>query len=167
MYKPFESMPDYARVWIYQANRTLSVDDVKALSAGLKEMCAQWAAHGTPLHTSCTILHDQFVVLAVDEAANGASGCSIDGSVRVLKTLQQSLGLDLFDRTTAAFELNGGIVLFPLTEIRNLLETKALSADTITFNNTLTTKGEWKTGWRIPIKDSWLARYLPKKAIAG
>src|SRR5436190_18120217 len=167
MYKPFESLPDHTRIWIYQANRRLHPSEVKAISDGLAAMCGQWAAHGTPLHTSFVILHDQFVVLAVDETANGASGCSIDGSVRVLKDLQRPFGVDLFDRTFAAFDISNQIVVHPLTEIRNLLEKKALSADTITFNNTLTTKGEWKAGWRVAVKDSWLARYLPKTAVAG
>src|SRR5205809_7292432 len=105
MHKPFESLPDHARTWIYQANRKLTSQEVKSLSESLTQMCEQWAAHGTPLHTAFMIAHDHFVVLAVDETANGASGCSIDGSVRVLKNLQQTMGLDLFDRTLAAFEL--------------------------------------------------------------
>jgi hypothetical protein len=167
MYKTFESMPDHARIWIYQANRRLSPTDAAALSSGLTQMCGEWAAHGVPLHTSFKILHDQFIVLAVDEAANGASGCSIDGSVRVLKDLQKGLGLDFFDRATVAFDQDAKVVVYPHAEIRNLLEKKALSADTITFNNTLTTKGELKAGWRVAIKDSWLARYLPKTAVAG
>jgi hypothetical protein len=167
MHKPFESLADHSRIWIYQANRKLTAADQKLLSAGLTQMCEQWTAHGTPLDTSFNILNDQFIVLAVDETANGASGCSIDGSVRTLKNLQQPLGLDLFDRTLAAFELNGQIVIHRLSDIRNLFEKKALSADTIAFNNAVTTKGEWQTNWRVRVKDSWMARFLPKTAVAG
>ena len=167
MYRSFDSMPAHARLWIYQANRSFSTAEKEQLFNGLKDLCEQWSAHGTPLHTSFTIQFDQFVIMAVDEKVNGASGCSIDGSVRYLKSLQDQLGIDFFDRTCVAFLQEGKIIVHPVVGIRNLFESYALLAETVTFNNTLTTKGEWEKHWRVPVKDSWLARYLPKTTVAG
>lgn len=166
MYQSFDSLPSHARLWIYQANRSFSSVEKEQLFNGLKDLCEQWSAHGTPLQTSFTIQFDQFVIMAVDEQVNGASGCSIDGSVRYLKSLQDQLGIDFFDRTCVAFLKEGKIIVHPVAEIRNLFESYALSAETVTFNNTLTTKAEWENHWRVPVKDSWLARYLPKTAVA-
>lgn len=114
MFFPFETMPDHSRVWIYQSNRVLTSAETELLSSGLKELCEQWSAHGTPLHTSFTISQQQFVIMMVDEQQHGASGCSIDGSVRYLKSLQGSLSLNFFDRSHIAFLKNGKIVLHDL-----------------------------------------------------
>ena len=166
MYQSFDSLPAHARLWIYQANRTFNTVEKEQLFNGLKDLCEQWSAHGTPLRTSFTIQFDQFVIMAVDEKVNGASGCSIDGSVRYLKSLQDQLGIDFFDRTCVAFLQEGKIIVHPFAGIRNLFESYTLLAETVTFNNTLTTKGEWEKHWKVPVKESWLARYLPKTAVA-
>ncbi len=164
MYKLFEEMPGFARLWIYQANRKFTPTDRSDVESALMQLCASWSAHGTPLHTSFRIEFDQFVILTVDERAAGASGCSIDGSVRLLKELQQATGLDFFDRQHVAFLKGDTISLFPVSELKTLFETRVLNGEQITFNNTLTTKAEWEHSWKIAVKDSWLSRYLPKTA---
>ncbi len=164
MHKPFEEMPGFARLWIYQADRKFTPADRTIVARSLMHLCEEWSAHGTPLHTSFSIEFDQFVVLAVDERAAGASGCSIDGTVRLLKDLQQTTGLDFFDRLKVAFIKDDAVSLFPLSELKTLFENNVLSSGQITFNNTLTTKAEWEHSWKVPVKDSWLSRYLPKTA---
>jgi hypothetical protein len=167
MYLPFESLPEHSRVWIYQANRAFTPGEKNQLATGLKALCEQWSAHGTPLHTSFAIAFDQFVVMIVDEKQHGASGCSIDGSVRYLKGLQNELCLDFFDRSNVAILKDSGVVLYPLTELKSLFERRTLSGDTITFNNLVGTKAEWAMHWQQPVSSSWMARYLPKTAVAG
>ncbi len=164
MYKPFEEMPGFARVWIYQANRKFTPADRTNVESALMQLCASWSAHGAPLHTSFRIEFDQFVILTVDERAAGASGCSIDGSVRILKDFQQAAGLDFFDRQQVAFLKGDAISLFPTSELKTLFENNVLSKEQITFNNAITTKAEWEHSWKVPVKDSWLSRYLPKTA---
>lgn len=168
MYIHFDSMPGHARLWIYQANRAFTPSEKEDLSKGLKDLCGEWSAHGTPLHTSFSMPFDHFVILAVDEQQNGASGCSIDGSVRFLKNLQQEAGLDFFDRTKVAFLATApGVILYALTELKTLFQNGTLSAETITFNNVVTTKAAWENHWQIQVKNCWLARYLPKTAVTG
>ena len=164
MYLPFEQMPGDARLWVYQADRALSDVERAAVENSLHHLCDSWAAHGTPLHTSFRIELNQFIVLAVDERQAGASGCSIDGTVRLLKSMQERLGLDFFNRQQVAFADGKSVRLYPLSELKTLFETGILTADSVTFNNALTTKAEWEQRWRVPVKDSWLSRYLPKAA---
>ena len=51
------------------------------IEAHLAAFTSSWAAHGTPLAAEAAVLLDQIVVLAVDEALQMATGCSIDASV--------------------------------------------------------------------------------------
>ena len=78
MHVPFEKQPKSARVWIYQADRALKYQESRFIEKNAKAFCEQWAAHGVALKSSFKILHNRFLILAVDEQANMASGCSID-----------------------------------------------------------------------------------------
>ncbi len=155
-------MPGHARLWIYQANRALTASEKEYLGEGLKDLCDQWSAHGVPLRTSYTLPFDRFAVLAVDE---GASGCSIDSSIRFLKGLQGKLGIDFFDRSQVAFLKDGKVISFSLKDLKGMFENQALTADTIAFNNLVVTKEEWEKQWQSTVRDSWIARHLPKSAV--
>ncbi len=167
MYKQFDSMPAHSRLWVYQANRKFTVAEREILEEGLKSLCTQWTAHGAPLQTSFTIIYNQFVVIVVDEEVHGASGCSIDSSVHFLHGLQRDLGLDFFDRSQVAFKDGEDIFIYPFTSIKNLLADKTLSPETLSFNNAVTTKADWEKQWLIPVKDSWMARFLPKTPVVS
>jgi hypothetical protein len=167
MYLPFETMPGHSRVWVYQANRKFSPGEQQLLSAGLQALCEQWSTHGAPLHTSFSIQHEQFVIMAVDEQHLGASGCSIDGSVHYLIGLQEKLGIDFFDRTRVAFLLNGVVVQHHLAELKTLFQNQILFGDTHAFNNVVGTKSDWEKHWQVEVRNSWLARYLPPSAVVS
>lgn len=164
MYVPFDNMPADARLWIYQADRSFTREEELAIESDLTHLCQTWSAHGAPLRTSFRMAYSQFILLAVDERAAGASGCSIDGSVRLLKDLQQRLAVDFFNRRMVAFLEGSSIRMHPVAELKRLFESGILSPGSLTFNNALTTKAEWETHWQVAAKDSWLSRYLPKAA---
>lgn len=157
-------MPDDARIWSYQADRRFSPEEQAAIESDLVHLCQNWLAHGAPLKTSFRIDHNQFITLAVDERNLGASGCSIDGTVRLLKSIQQRLGMDFFDRESIAFLDGGNLKLYTLSRLKTLFMEGVLNGESVTFNNTLTRKAEWEKEWRVDVKNSWLARYLPKPA---
>ncbi len=167
MYKAFESMPAHSRLWVYQSNRKFTVTERPILEEGLKSLCSDWTAHGAPLHTSFTIAYDQFVVIAVDEQVHGASGCSIDSSVHFLHSLEKELGLDFFDRSLVAFIDGTEINSYPFTSIKTLLADGTLSPESVSFNNAVVTKADWEKHWLVAVKDSWMARFLPKTPVAG
>lgn len=164
MHVPFDNLPGDARLWVYQADRPFTEAEKKAIETGLLHLCENWSAHGVPLRTSYRLDYNCFIILAVDERAAGASGCSIDGSVRLLKEMQKSLGLDFFNRQWVAFMEGTSIRLHPIMQLKKLFESGILSADSMTFNNALTTKADWERAWQVAAKNSWVSRYLPKPA---
>src|SRR5687768_5083641 len=103
MFVSFESLPQTARVWIFQSDRPFEGEELKKAEVKLREFTEEWAVHGTAFETSFSIRFNQFIVLAADESRQNASGCSIDSSVRVLKDIEKLLGIKLFDRNQIAF----------------------------------------------------------------
>ncbi len=81
MYVPFEELPEESRVWIYQSDRKFTDEELAEIESGLQQFVEQWAAHGTGLQASFTTRYNRFIILAVNQEAQGATGCSIDASV--------------------------------------------------------------------------------------
>lgn len=161
MFVPFESLPSSTRVWIFQADRPLTNEQLKIAEAKLRGLTDVWAVHGTPLQTSYSIRFNQFIVLAADESHQNTSGCSIDSSVRVLKEIEDLADIDLFDRNLVAFRSGDKVSLVPLKDVKQYFQDGILNAQTLTFNNLVETKGALETNWLVPAAGTWLKRYIP------
>ena len=160
MYIPFEELSKSARVWIYQANRKLDENEVNAISISSKDFLEQWAAHGAQLKSSFKIFHNKFLVISVDEQEAKASGCSIDASVGLVRTLETNLNLNFFDRSKVAFLVNDEVFLHDLKNIKELVSKGAIDSQTLTFNNLVQDISQLENQWVIPAEESWLRRYF-------
>jgi hypothetical protein len=160
MYVAFDHLPPRARVWIYQASRPLAEEELMPLLPRLAAFAEDWTSHGQQLAASAQFLHRQFLVIGLDEAVAGASGCSIDASVRFVRELEQHLGIELLEKSRMAFLTEGQLHLLTRRELREAIATGQVTANTPYFNNTLTTKDELITSWPAPAGQTWLASYF-------
>ena len=160
----FSKMPNYARVWVYQANKNLSDSEVQTIHQVLENQINNWAAHGASLAGSVQVLHNRFVIMAVDEMQNQASGCSIDASTRWLKDLGAELNIDFFDRSVA-FIQHGELQTVEIGKIKSLVSGEVLTPNTLIFNNLVSTIRAFKSDWNIKASDSWMKRYFQSVTI--
>ena len=160
MHVPFESQPKSARVWIYQADRALNDQECQLIEQNALAFCEQWAAHGVALRSSFKILHQRFLVLAVDEQANMASGCSIDASVGFVRSIEQNLNINLLDRTKVAFIVNDEVFVESFTNLKSKVQHGEITENTLTFNNLVTNVGEFEENWLVTAGNSWLKKYF-------
>lgn len=149
-----------SRVWIYQSSRLLGLGEALEVEDMLNEFTQNWKSHGTPVKGAAYLFFGQFIVLMADETATGVSGCSTDSSVRLIKEIEQKLGISLFDRTTLAFVLKDKVQLLPLAQFSYALDQHYIDGDTPYFNNVVQTKKELEENWIVPVKESWLGKKL-------
>lgn len=122
-----------------------------------------WTAHQADLKSGVQILFNAFIVIAVDESHNDASGCSIDKKVHFIKEIEKQTGLSLFNRMNFAYITTGSMVgISPLSDLNNAVQTGKLSYDTIVFNNLVTSIREMKESWQIPLQKSWMMNFVDK-----
>jgi hypothetical protein len=163
-----------SRVWIYQSPRLFFISEALQIEELLETFVRDWKSHGTPVKGYANLFYGQFIVLMADEAAAGVSGCSTDGSVRLIKEIEQQFGVNLFDRLMLAFRIDakvspsdqpspaaGKVQMIPLSQLQYAVENGFIDGDTLYFNNTVQTKAELEEKWLIPLKNSWLASRLP------
>lgn len=150
-----------SRIWIYQSDRELTEQELKAIQSHLDEFTASWAAHGNSLHAKGEIRFQRFIIIAVDEQQAQASGCSIDKSVALMKQFETQFEIQLFDRMQIAYRDGASIKTFRKAEFNTLVEKGILNEHTLIFNNLIQRYGELDTAWEIPLKESWLNRLIP------
>ena len=156
----FNVLPDTARVWIYQCNRSFSADELSQIQASIETFLVQWTAHGAQLKAGYEIPYNRFIVIGLDQTHNGASGCSIDASVRFIQNLERQFEVDLLDKMNVSYKQGEFVAYKPLKDFKKMAKARAVSKKTIVFNNLVATKQEYLEHWEVPASESWHARFM-------
>jgi hypothetical protein len=156
-----ENFHPHSRVWIYQSSRQFLISEAFELEDMLKEFLKAWNSHGVPVKGFANLFHGRFLVFMADESAGSVSGCSTDSSVRLVKEIEKKFKVDLFDRQLLAFIVKEKIQVLPISQLKHALENNFIQEDDYYFNNLVSTKKELEDNWIIPLKVSWLSRFLP------
>lgn len=160
MLTDFKNLPAESRIWIYQANRKLSDEEVSEIDKLTKDFLTQWTAHGAALEAGVEIRYNRFIVIGINQTNVSASGCSIDASVRFIQSLEEKFNVDLLDKMNVTFYTGEFITHKPLNEFREMAKARAVNKNTIVFNNLVNTKEEYLENWEVPAHLSWHGRFL-------
>ncbi|MBO6830364.1 ABC transporter ATPase [Allomuricauda sp.] len=156
----FNELPDNARIWIYQADRSFTEGELQELEQSLTEFLKEWTAHGSHLHAGFEIRYKRFIVIGLDQTNVSASGCSIDASVHYIQSLEKKYQVELLDRMNVSFKQGEFIAYKPLKDFKKLAKARSVSANTIVFNNLVATKQEYLENWEVPASESWHSRFV-------
>ncbi len=156
----FNDLPETSRVWIYQANRSFSVDELEEITQKLDRFIAQWTAHGADLKAGYDIKYKRFITIGLDQGMNTATGCSIDASVHFIQELEKAYNVDLMDKMNVSFKQGDFVAYKPLADFKKMAKNRSVSPNTIVFNNLVTNIAEYRTNWEVPARDSWHNRFL-------
>lgn len=161
MLTPYHIMPETSKVWVYQANRSFTQDEVWDISDILENFVDQWKSHQHDVKGYGSLYYRRFLVLMADEDATDVSGCSIDSSVKLIRELEQAYDLNFFDRMKVCYKITKDLIgSFPLPKLNEVIESGKINDDTIIFNNLVSTKKEFESNWEIPFKNSPLAKLV-------
>jgi len=156
----FSDILPNSKVWIYQADRLLTEEEAKQAEDKLEVFLENWQSHGKGVKAAGKVLHNLFIVLAADEDYNTPGGCSIDSSVHFLKTLEQELGVNLFNRSILALFSNERISLIRLNDIKEAIAKGLITKETLFFNNLAPNVASFKNQWLASFGSAWTARYF-------
>ncbi len=156
----FEALPDTSRIWVYQADRNFSEAELKELHELIPQFLTQWTAHGASLHAGYEIRYNRFIVFGLDQTLASASGCSIDASVHFIQGLEKRFGVQLLDRMNVSFKQGDYITYKSMADFKKMAKAKAITKNTIVFNNLVVNKQEYLEHWEVPASESWHGRFI-------
>ncbi|MCR9265823.1 MAG: ABC transporter ATPase [Flavobacteriaceae bacterium] len=160
MLTDFKDLPGHSRIWIYQSNRSFTDAELKEIEESLSGFLKEWTAHGSELHAGFEIRYKRFIIIGLDQSNTGASGCSIDASVHFIQSLEQKYNVVLLDRMNVSFKQGEFVAYKPLQDFKRMAKEKAISKNTIVFNNLVASKLEYLENWEVPASESWHARFV-------
>ena len=164
----FENLPDDARLWVYGFDRSLAPDARVRMANDLETFVDGWTSHQEPVTGAAAIVEDRFVLLA-GHCEAGIGGCSIDGSVAVIRSFADKYGLNGFDRDLVFYRGDDGTVeSATMAEFRKGVEDGKFGNQTMVYDLTLTTLRELREGrFETTFKNSWHAREFPRSGAKG
>tara|TARA_B100001250_G_scaffold262781_1_gene226436 strand:+ start:1782 stop:2270 length:489 start_codon:yes stop_codon:yes gene_type:complete len=151
----FDILTDSSRVWVYAAEHKLTNTQQRCLIDLLSDHIDGWHAHQLPLRGGVTIFEDHFIVIALDESQNAASGCAIDTLQNKIQQAEKKLKISLMNRMNIFCIINN---IIECISIDHLFD-RDISKEILFYDLTIQRKGELKD-WLKPIKDGWCNRFL-------
>jgi len=160
MYVPYSSLPENARIWIYQSNRIFTEAEQEVICKMTTDFIEQWTRHGENVKGSFTIVYNRFLMIAVDQDFVEVSGCSIDASVKLVQQIQAKFKVDMLNKLFIAYKENKEIKVTSLVNFAQLAKEEVVTENTLVFNNMVSTLKAVTTEWEVPAKESWHARFF-------
>ena len=156
----FNTLPEESRVWIYQANRSFTELELTEIKNKLNIFIENWTAHGSDLQAGYIVEYKRFIVIALNQNLNSATGCSIDASVRFIQQLEKDYNVDLMDKMNVSYKQGEYVAHKSLLDFKKMAKERAISKNTVVFNNLVTNIAEFKENWEVPASESWHSRFL-------
>ncbi|MBT5698643.1 MAG: hypothetical protein HOJ12_01495 [Flavobacteriales bacterium] len=150
----FNTIPEESRIWIYAGEQKLTNEQESYILQSISDHLKNWEAHKIPLTAGVAILENHFIVVALDETKNGASGCSIDTLQNKIQNLEKELSISLLNRLNIFCRINDTIKCIPTTKLAD-----NANKETLFYDLTIQKKNEL-SNWLKPIEEGWCATII-------
>ena len=155
----FSELPENSKIWIYTSNRELSDDEVNRIEGFSNEFLNNWTSHGVKVEASLLIPYNHFIIICANQENQNLSGCSIDDSIRFIKTIEEDLDISLLNREIVTFKAGENIKKINLKNLKSEVADGNIGPETIVFNNLIDTKKDYINDWETSVSNSWLNNY--------
>jgi hypothetical protein len=160
MFVPVSKIPESARVWVYSSNRFFTDIELKKLSSKIQTFLSKWTAHNQSLMATSEIKFNRHIIIAVDEAAAKASGCSIDSCVNFMQNLGMEFNFNPLDRLHYTFFENGKPFVVSHQGLNDAFEKGDINWSTQVVNPLVKIWMEYQKEFTLPLEDSFLVRFI-------
>jgi hypothetical protein len=128
------------------------------MAADLETFVDSWTSHEERVTGAAAIVEDRFVLLA-GHCDAGIGGCSIDGSVAIIRSFADKYGIDGFDRDLVFYRGSDDTVeSVTREEFKKGVEEGEFGDCTLVFDLTLTSLSELRRDrFETTFKNSWHA----------
>lgn len=154
------ALDDSSKVWVYHSSEVIPEEKIPEIKKHIFHFVGQWVSHNRALKAYGNIFHNRLLCLFVDETQAGASGCSIDSSVRFIKELGSHYKVDFFDRMIFSYILDDEVYTSKRPALKQQYAAGEITDDTLFFNPLVKNKEEFINHWLVPLGDSWMKRMV-------
>jgi hypothetical protein len=150
------TMADNAKAWVYTSEKEFIESDVNTIVELSEVFLSQWDSHGKLVKGTIQIIENRFIAIFADTQDDTMCGRAQDASVMLIKELEQVIGKQLMNRMLVAYDSPNGIEVLDFNDLRAKIKQGEVAEDTNFYNGLITSKYEFITSWKTPIKGSWI-----------
>jgi len=122
-----------------------------------------WQSHGNPVSGWGDILYKSVIVLMADETMHGPSGCSIDSSVAMIRTIENAVNIQLFNRMMACVLQEDQPQLLPLSSLATAYSNKEIDDNTLIVNSMVHNKVAYESDFEQPLSKSFWMKLVNRQ----
>ena len=164
MLVPFKSLPKNSRIWIFPSSEEIDFKKKGKIKERLIKFISDWTSHNKNLQASFELPYNRFIVVALNENLQNASGCSIDSLMNLIQIFEKKFNLILLDRMNVLYRDNTKKIEYAtLKDFVKMVKSKSINSTTTVFNNLVINKEEYLNLWEVPAINSWHSRYFKIK----
>ena len=159
MYISYDNISPKSKSWIYILSKNIDKNILLDLNAFLIKICKDWKSHGQTTKASYVISNNRFIILFAEDK-NLISGCSIDKSNKELRKKLNQLKIDLLPNSKIGIFKEDKVEFFKKIDLINLIKNKKILLSQNMINTTINNKESFEKKWVLPLKNSWIAKFL-------
>jgi hypothetical protein len=154
--------PDHWRLWIYVSGMPLDVEQSNLIKRAFAEFQSQWTAHGKALKSKLALLHDQVLLIAVDENHAKTTGCSLDKLTQFVNQIELAAKTDFLDRSKIyVFDETGKKWLsFGRQDLRKAFKEGKVRDESLVLDTLIEYTEDIESGFVKPFSLSWHSKIL-------
>jgi len=160
----FESLPKNSRIWIFPSSEEIDFRTKIKIRERLVKFISDWTSHNKNIQASFELPYNRFIVIALNQNLQNASGCSIDSLMNLIQIFEKEFNLILLDRMNVLYrDKTKKIKYLTLKDFIVKVKSKSINSKTVVFNNLVINKEEYMKSWEVPALNSWHSRYFKIK----
>lgn len=164
MLVPFKSLPKNSRIWIFPSSKEIDIHKKSKIKERLVKFISDWTSHNKNIQAGFQLPYNRFIVIALNQNLQNASGCSIDSLMNIIQIFEKEFDLILLDRMNVLYrDKNRKIEYLTLKDFVKMVKYKSINSSTTVFNNLVINKEEYMDLWEVPAINSWHSRYFKIK----
>lgn len=164
MLVPFKSLPKNSRIWIFPSSKEIDIHKKSKIKERLVKFISDWTSHNKNIQAGFELPYNRFIVIALNQNLQNASGCSIDSLMNIIQIFEKEFDLILLDRMNVLYrDKTRKIEYLTLKDFVKMVKYKSINSSTTVFNNLVVNKEEYMDLWEVPAINSWHSRYFKIK----
>ena len=147
-------LPENSKVWIFPSSRKFYLDETKSIQEKMDCFLKEWEQDKQTIISESLIKYDRFIIVFASSKMT-ISTDSINKLIHFIKNLEKEHQTTLLDKMNVCFKQGYYVQYKELKEFKKLIKTRAVSKNTVVFDNLVTNKKEFETIWEVPACESW------------
>ncbi|MGB0776987.1 MAG: ABC transporter ATPase [Flavobacteriaceae bacterium] len=159
MFETIDSFSGNDSVQIFPSSRKLYPQEVAPLKEKIEDFKIQISKEFDG-KVETLLIYERFLIFVFHFEDKAQMNVTYNSLNAFISKIEQELNITLMDRMNVCFKQGQYVQYKDLKAFKKLIKSKSVNAQTIVFDNLVTTIDDLKSYWELPISETWYSRFL-------